>query len=66
MVILLIHTYVVYSIYTHLDCEGDREINVELLKCPKINEIPELLRKIHDVSGHDGINSTFRTISKEY
>ena len=32
------------------DKEGDH-----LLKCPKIDEIPKLLRQFHDLSGHDGI-----------
>ena len=43
------------------DKEGDH-----LLKCPKIDEIPKLLRQFHDISGHDGINATFHSISSEY
>ena len=36
------------------------------MKCPKIDEIPKLLRQFHDLSGHDGINATFHSISSEY
>ena len=37
-----------------------------LLKCPKIDEVPQLLRQFHDLSGHDGINATFHSNLSEY
>ena len=43
------------------DKEGDH-----LLKCPKIDEIARLLRQFHDLSGHGGINATFRSFSSQY
>ena len=36
------------------------------LKCVKNEEVPEILNNFHGVSGHDGINSTFRSIANEF
>ena len=36
------------------------------LKCVKNDEVPEILNNFHDVSGHDGINSTFHSITNEF
>ena len=46
--------------------KNNQEETVKLLQCPTKNEIPELLKKYHDVSGHDGINTTYKIISREY
>ena len=39
---------------------------MEILQCPTKCEIPELMRRYHDVSGHDGINTTYNLISSKY
>ena len=38
----------------------------KFLKCAKKDEVPEILNTFHDVSGHDGINSTYRNIANEF
>ena len=43
-----------------------RDGTVKLLECPKKHELPEIMGKFHDISGHDGINSTYTTISNKY
>ena len=39
---------------------------VKLLECPMKHQLPEIMRIFHDVSGHDGINTTYITISSKY
>ena len=38
----------------------------KFVKCAKKDEVPEILNTFHDLSGHDGINSTFRSIANEF
>ena len=39
---------------------------MKLLESPMKHELPETMRRFHDVSGHDGINATYTTISNKY
>ena len=43
-----------------------KDIETKYLKCAKKDEVQEILKSFHDVSGHDGINSMFSHISSEF